>query len=452
MELLFTGLVLCGSMLGGDSWGISSEKKVQYASWDEMNIIAHGLLQLGHGLKEHVDKTKSQLKEITGRLSQHNVSLVELIKQTKEVKESGDMLKGRVQELGDRDRQLFDLSQGLKDKVQEISSEKQQLDQRLKDMEDKIQLLELGKRQNRSDKDDILSMQSQMDTQNERIMELLEKIKLQQLKLDKQNQQIKNLQTKIQGNISENQKLSLHLKKEASLEKPTNDSIEAETERPPSDCHQIFLEGERTSGIFTVKPSTAQPFEVYCEITGEEGWTVIQRRSDGSVDFDQLWEQYRNGFGALNGEFWLGLEKIHQITKQGRYVIRIELQDWEENIQYMESEFHLGGSSTAYALQVFAPVTGDLENALSDFRSQAFSTRDHDKDLKPDINCAKHLSGGWWFSACGHSNLNGKYFRSIPRQRHERKQGIFWKTWKGRYYPLKSTSIKIHPIEFETPE
>lgn len=59
------------------------------------------------------------------------------------------------------------------------------------------------------------------------------------------------------------------------------------------------------------------------------------------------------------------------------------------------------------------------------------------------------LAGGWWFSTCGHANLNGRYFRSIPRQRHERKQGIFWKTWKGRYYPLKSTTMKIQPAALE---
>lgn len=59
------------------------------------------------------------------------------------------------------------------------------------------------------------------------------------------------------------------------------------------------------------------------------------------------------------------------------------------------------------------------------------------------------LAGGWWFSTCGHANLNGRYFRSIPRQRHERKQGIFWKTWKGRYYPLKSTTMKIQHAALE---
>ncbi|KAM8939808.1 angiopoietin-related protein 4 [Pelodytes ibericus] len=447
MELMLAGLVLCGSVIGGESWGFSSEKKVQFASWDEMNVIAHGLLQLGHGLKEHVDKTKSQLKDITGKLTQHNISLVDLLKQAKEIRESGEVLRGRVQELENRDRQNYDLSQGLRDQVEQISSGRQQLDQRLQNMEDKIQQLEPGKKQNRSDKEDILNIQSLMETQNQRINELLEKIKLQQFKLDKQNQQIKTLQSKIQSDRMESHNWRLNLMK--STESQSNRSTETDSQKHPTDCHQIFLEGERTSGIFTIQPPTAQPFEVFCDMTEEGGWTVIQRRKDGSVDFDQLWEQYKNGFGTLNGEFWLGLENMYQITEQGRYIIHIEVQDWEQNTQYMEGQIRLGGPSTAYALQIMGQVSGQLENALGEFRQQPFSTRDRDQDLKSDINCAKQLSGGWWFSTCGHSNLNGRYFHSIPRQRHERRQGIFWKTWKGRYYPLKSTSIKIRPIELE---
>ncbi|KAM4706776.1 LOW QUALITY PROTEIN: angiopoietin-related protein 4 [Discoglossus pictus] len=405
MTLLLSSLVLCASVLGGESWGSSSsDKKVQFASWDEVNVLAHGLLQLGHGLKEHVDKTKGQIREITGKLNQHNATLVDLLKRAKEVRESGEVLKGRVQELENRDSQLYNLSQGLRDKVQEASVDREQLDQRLQNLEGKIQQLEPRERLNHSDKEqDIQSIQSLMEGSRTRgTNELLERIKLQQYKLDKQNLQISSLQ------------------------------------KLPSDCHQIFVEGERTSGVYTIQPLRAQPFEVYCEMTADGGWTVIQRREDGSVDFDQLWESYKSGFGNLDGEFWLGLEKMYQITEQGQYRLRIELQDWEQNTKSMEAPLRLGGPSTGYTLQLIGPVSGELENSLNDFRELRFSTRDRDQDLKTDLNCAKHLSGGWWFSSCGQSNLNGKYFRSLPRQRHERKQGIFWKTWKGRL-PLKTT-------------
>ncbi|KAG8454808.1 hypothetical protein GDO86_001140 [Hymenochirus boettgeri] len=445
MKLLLASLAVSMLVLRGESWGFSSEKKVQFASWDEVNVIAHGLLQLGHGLKEHVDKTKGQLKEITGKLAQHNVSLAELMRQTKEVQENGEALKRRVQELEDRDKQLFDQSEGIREKVQEVSMDRQLLDQRLQNVEAKIQLLENGRRQNRSENEDILSIQSLMEIQGQRIDELLEKIKLQQYKLDKQNVQIKTLQNAIHNNRIDSLKLRTKLKKNDDAEVQQNDSS---TELVlPSDCHHIFLEGEKSSGIFTIQPAGMQPFEVYCEMGADAGWTVIQRRTDGSVDFDQLWEAYKDGFGNLNGEFWLGLEKLHRISKQGQYLINIELQDWDKNVKYMEAKFHLASSDEAFALQLFGSVTGELENALGDFQQLQFSTRDRDQDKKSDFNCAKHLSGGWWFSSCGHSNLNGKYFHSVPRARHERKQGIFWKTWKGRYYPLKSTTIKIRPAE-----
>ncbi|NWJ04686.1 ANGL4 protein, partial [Crypturellus undulatus] len=217
----------------------------------------------------------------------------------------------------------------------------------------------------------------------------------------------------------------------------------------PENCQQLLLEGQQSSGIFQVQPAGSQPFKVYCDMTAEGGWTVIQRRKDGSVDFDQLWDAYKNGFGDLHGDFWLGLEKIHHLVQEGRYNLLIELEDWEGNSQAVQFVFSLGGESTAYTLNLLGPLSGELENAIGDFRQLPFSTRDRDHDLKADTNCAKHLSGGWWFSTCGHANLNGKYFRSIPRQRHERKQGIFWKTWKGRYYPLKSTTMKIQPTELE---
>ncbi|XP_053558984.1 angiopoietin-related protein 4 [Bombina bombina] len=449
MTLLFSGLVLCASVLGAESWGSSSDKKVQFASWDEVNVIAHGLLQLGHGLKEHVDKTKGQLKDITGKLSHQNNSLVDLIKQAKEVRENGEALKGRVQELEGRDRQLYNLSEGLKGMVQEIVVGREQMDKKLQNMEDRILLLAPVPRNNLSDKhDDVINIQALMEAQNKRIDELLERIKLQQYKLDKQNLQIKSLQSKIQTNKLQSQKWRINARKMLSVNYK-NQSIEDLKARLPSDCHQLFLRGENSSGIYTIQPLNAGPFEVFCEMTAEGGWTVIQKREDGSVDFDQLWEFYENGFGNLHGEFWLGLEKLYHITEQGQYRLRIELQDWEQNTQFMESQFILGGPSTAYALQLQGLVSGELENAMSDIRYLPFSTRDRDHDLKLDMNCAKHLSGGWWFSSCGHSNLNGKYFRSIPRQRHERKQGIFWKTWKGRYYPLKSTSLKIQPMDLQ---
>ncbi|NWY71942.1 ANGL4 protein, partial [Erithacus rubecula] len=375
-----------------------------FASWDEVNVLAHGLLQLGHGLKEHVERTKGQLRELGGRLSAHNSSLGRLLRQAREAQERGERLRGSSRTAGASRGHGAHLT---------------------------------------------LPSQSLMDAQNLRIEELLQKIKQQQYKLDKQNLQIKSLQSKVNLLIPLHHNKTQSPKWKINLKKSLNLTNQSQNGKLPEGCQQLFLAGQHSSGVFQVQPAGSQPFEVYCDMTAEGGWTVIQRRMDGSVDFDQLWDAYKNGFGDLRGDFWLGLEKIHHLVQEGKCNLLIELEDWEGNSQVVQFVFSLGGESTAYTLSLVGPLSGELENAIGEFRQLPFSTRDRDHDLKADTNCAKHLSGGWWFSTCGHANLNGKYFRSIPRQRHERKQGIFWKTWKGRYYPLKSTIMKIQPAALE---
>uniref|UniRef100_A0A8C8SP32 Angiopoietin like 4 n=1 Tax=Pelusios castaneus TaxID=367368 RepID=A0A8C8SP32_9SAUR len=340
-----------------------------------------------------------------------------------------------------------------------MAGDKAEIRGRLEQIEGKIRQVLQGRPWENQSANELGALQSLMEAQNTRIEDLLQKIKQQQYKLDKQNLQIKSLQSKVnlliplhlKDNKTQSLKWRVNLKKSINhANQSQNASLEpAQPQKLLSNCQQLFLAGERNSGVFQIQPLGSQSFKVYCDMTAEGGWTVIQRRADGSVDFDQLWEAYRNGFGDLSGDFWLGLEKIHHIVQEERYNLSIELHDWEGNSQLFQFLFSLGGENTAYMLSLLGPLSGELENALGDFRQLPFSTRDQDNDLKADTNCAKHLSGGWWFSTCGHANLNGKYFRSIPRQRHERKQGIFWKTWKGRYYPLKSTILKIRPAELE---
>ncbi|KAM3604409.1 uncharacterized protein V6R79_010736 [Siganus canaliculatus] len=423
----------------------AKEKRVQYAAWDDVNVIAHGLLQLGQGLKEHVDKTKVQMRDVSSKLKVFNRTVSELGKESQRLRAEGEALKARAQGLEDREGQLLNVTAELREKAEEMQHDKRSMSDRMSRLEEKVDsMLQGGAELGPRNASDARSIQMMLEAQNRRIDDLMERIRLQQEKLDKQNVRIRTLQSQVQQSRQ----------RSASLRSGSAESgVVAEQRDSPaataSDCHELFLRGETSSGVYTVQPGDAEPFEVYCEMTADGGWTVIQRRLDGSVDFDQLWQEYKTGFGGLTGEFWLGLEKIHSIVKNGGYVLDVKLSDWIGDVASVALPFRLGGEESSYSLWIQkADAFSALEGSLATDATSGlpFSTRDRDNDQKNDINCAKHLSGGWWFSNCGRSNLNGRYFQSPPpKHRHQRKQGIFWKTWRGRYYPLKSSVMMIAP-------
>ncbi|XP_026887875.2 angiopoietin-related protein 4 [Electrophorus electricus] len=424
------------------------EKKVQYAAWDDVNVLAHGLLQLGQGLKEHVDKSKSHVRDISIKLKVFDSTVAELGQLTQRLQEDSEVLKMKAQSLEQREGQILNISSELREKVEELLRDRQTIQEKMSKLEDKVDgmMQSKGTGPPTGNYSDPRIIQWMLEAQNHRIDELVEQIKQQQEKLDKQNIHLRTLQSQIQ---IRNDLPSLKHKKDES-----HQNTSAEQRDSPitmaSNCHDLFLRGETTSGLYTIQPSDSQPFEVFCEMTSESGWTVVQRRQDGSVDFDQLWEAYQTGFGSLSGEFWLGLDKIHHVTKDKDYVLQIQLADWRDAHQTIKYLFRLNGEANNYSLHILSPA-GYLESALaSESSGLPFSTRDKDNDRKNGFNCANHLSGGWWFTNCGHSNLNGRYFvTSTPKQKHQRKQGVFWKTWHGRYYPLKTTVMMIAPAEIE---
>ena len=83
------------------------------------------------------------------------------------------------------------------------------------------------------------------------------------------------------------------------------------------------------------------------------GWTVFQRRQDGSEDFYRGWSDYKAGFGDLNNEFWLGLDKLHRLTKSGQDVLRVDLMDFNDAQRYAEyGTFSVADESDKYRLNI----------------------------------------------------------------------------------------------------
>ncbi|KAK3776508.1 hypothetical protein RRG08_060223 [Elysia crispata] len=89
------------------------------------------------------------------------------------------------------------------------------------------------------------------------------------------------------------------------------------------ECNDVFQSGDSMHFLgdyyIMIKPrGVAHSFKALCKVVDNAGWTVIQKRQDGSVDFYRTWDDYRVGFGTLEGEFWLGNDNIHYLTSQGK--------------------------------------------------------------------------------------------------------------------------------------
>ena len=169
------------------------------------------------------------------------------------------------------------------------------------------------------------------------------------------------------------------------------------------------------------------------------GWTVFQRRQDGSVDFYRNWAEYERGFGNLTGEHWLGLKNIHRLTPKGSNYLRVDLGDFEGGKAYAKyNSFEILDSYTQYTI-VIGSYSGTAGDSLKYSNMMKFSTKDKDND-KLDGVCTKIHPGAWWFKNCYEAFLNAHYVRSstVPTW-----QGIIWLHYKGNQYSLKFTEMKV---------
>ena len=175
----------------------------------------------------------------------------------------------------------------------------------------------------------------------------------------------------------------------------------------------------KSSGVYTianfcgVKCSNTR---VYCDTSsGGGGWTVIQRRKDGSVNFtDRDWVEYEDGFGDLNGEFWIGLRSMHCLTSQGNWELRIDYNLTNGTKSYLHyNKFAIGSPEDQYTLNISGFDGIGWSEPFSAYNylltGTKFSSRDQDNDLNTRGNCASGSGGGSWYRSCGYVTLNKRY-------------------------------------------
>lgn len=182
----------------------------------------------------------------------------------------------------------------------------------------------------------------------------------------------------------------------------------------PRDCGDLYEAGQTTSGVFTIFPTNGSLGQaVRCDMDTEGGgWTVIQKRGqfgNAVYYFYRNWTEYANGFGDPIKEYWIGNNALHQLTSRERsFELRIELKnETTKTFVAKYSVFKVGPEPSFYKLTL-GDYSGPPDSDSFKYADGAsFSTFDSEHDTDPSNNCAERFRGGWWYTACHSSNLNG---------------------------------------------
>jgi len=211
-----------------------------------------------------------------------------------------------------------------------------------------------------------------------------------------------------------------------------------------------FSRSTKQSGIYVIPNlcgvNDQCEADIYCDtINGGGGWLVVQRRQDGSVDFNRTWVEYEDGFGTLTGEFWYGLRTLHCLTGQGGWEMRMDIKFKNGTKVFLHYEqFKVASAKDKYKLTV-GGFKGTTTDPMVHHNEMNFTTKDSDNTGWPSGNCAlargpKNPIGGWWFttSGCWRFNTNAHY--------NLRDAIYINKEW----LELPFTEIKIRPFQCKT--
>ena len=220
------------------------------------------------------------------------------------------------------------------------------------------------------------------------------------------------------------------------------------TQNNPGSCQDLRAIGADSDGLATIFIPSAKPhlpptpLTVFCDqTTSGGGWIVLLRRIDTDENFpNRNWQDYKAGFGNPTvSSFWIGLEQMHQLTRDRHAILRVELEDFDGETRHAEySYFRIAPESEGYRLFIDG-YSGDAGDPMSYHNGQKFSTTDRDQDPHTS-NCASMYKGAWWYNTCVRACLTGEYLGGQHNKAH---QGVYWRHWRGTTYSYKRAEMKL---------
>jgi len=186
--------------------------------------------------------------------------------------------------------------------------------------------------------------------------------------------------------------------------KPTSDGTQCQlyTKAPATFAATSDCQFYKTTTAVTAVTAVAVP------VVQDE--VLVQQNYGGSTFFQRTWAEFKQGFGDVNGNYWIGNDRLHELTKNGVYKLRVELQlQSDSKWYYVEyATFIVGDESSGYVLSV-GGYSGNKGDSLTFVNGIKFSTKDRDNDNWAN-NCAADAhegnGGGFWYNVCSNCFIN----------------------------------------------
>lgn len=163
----------------------------------------------------------------------------------------------------------------------------------------------------------------------------------------------------------------------------------------PTSCEDLYLDRVNCDGIYVILIKD-EAIRVYCEIDDTSGSTIIMRRGAFNnytlTNFNQNWDKYKKGFGNIDADFWLGLDKIYELTKNKNQMLEINLESFDgKQLTLAFNQFYIDEESNNYKLTIGEPISNqNYANQFINHNGAYFATADRN-DRR---NCARKFDSG----------------------------------------------------------
>ncbi|XP_066910370.1 angiopoietin-2-like [Clytia hemisphaerica] len=213
-----------------------------------------------------------------------------------------------------------------------------------------------------------------------------------------------------------------------------------------NDCVDWYNVGARTTGVYEITLSNGESKKVRCNMQIDGGgWLVFQHRFNGGVDFNNDWDEYKNGFGSVDGEHWLGNQYLNLITTVTKHELYLHAGRFNNGgRKYSKFDyFEIENENLKYRLKSGANRVGGIESMSENF-GMNFTTNDQDNDKFTGHCSLPFKRGGFWYNACASILFNGVYYKTEVSDPY---WGLNWRNhWLSSTQSLQWTEMMIRRV------